>query len=69
MSGGGWARAETRQQPETEQVEADLADALQEHHGEPELGWKPETRFHDGLRETVEWYREHKAWAGRGAKR
>jgi dTDP-glucose 4,6-dehydratase len=34
-----------------------------------ELGWKPETRFHDGLRETVEWYREHRAWAGRGAKR
>jgi len=25
-----------------------------------ELGWKPETRFHDGLAETVEWYREHR---------
>jgi dTDP-glucose 4,6-dehydratase len=32
-----------------------------------ELGWKPETGFHDGLRETVEWYREHRSWAGRGA--
>jgi dTDP-glucose 4,6-dehydratase len=34
-----------------------------------ELGWKPETRFHDGLAETVEWYREHREWAGRGAPR
>jgi dTDP-glucose 4,6-dehydratase len=34
-----------------------------------ELGWKPETRFHDALAETVEWYKANRAWAGRGAKR
>jgi dTDP-glucose 4,6-dehydratase len=26
------------------------------------LGWKPEVRFEDGLRATVEWYREHRDW-------
>jgi len=26
------------------------------------LGWKPEMRFEDGLRITVEWYREHRDW-------
>ncbi|HXJ63474.1 MAG TPA: dTDP-glucose 4,6-dehydratase, partial [Actinomycetota bacterium] len=34
-----------------------------------ELGWRPETGFHDGLQETVEWYRANRSWAGRGAKR
>jgi nucleoside-diphosphate-sugar epimerase len=24
-----------------------------------ELGWKPETRFTDGLKKTAEWYREN----------
>ena len=26
------------------------------------LGWRPETRFEDGLRATVDWYRENRAW-------
>ncbi len=26
------------------------------------LGWKPERSFEDGLRETVDWYREHRDW-------
>jgi dTDP-glucose 4,6-dehydratase len=26
------------------------------------LGWSPRTRFDDGLRATVEWYREHRSW-------
>ncbi len=30
---------------------------------EKELGWRPTTIFEDGLRETVEWYRENRAWA------
>jgi dTDP-D-glucose 4,6-dehydratase len=34
-----------------------------------ELGWKPEARFHDVLAETVDWYREHREWAGRGVRR
>src|SRR3954454_19798137 len=26
------------------------------------LGWQPAKDFHDGLRETVEWYRDNRAW-------
>ena len=27
-----------------------------------ELGWEPETKFEDGIKKTVKWYLEHKAW-------
>src|SRR5436190_8765089 len=27
-----------------------------------ELGWRPEIEFEVGLRDTVEWYREHRGW-------
>jgi dTDP-glucose 4,6-dehydratase len=26
------------------------------------LGWSPQTSFDEGLRRTVDWYREHRAW-------
>ena len=26
------------------------------------LGWRPETPFGDGLRVTLDWYREHLEW-------
>jgi dTDP-glucose 4,6-dehydratase len=26
------------------------------------LGWQPQMPFEDGLRETVEWYRDHRDW-------
>jgi dTDP-glucose 4,6-dehydratase len=26
------------------------------------IGWAPQTSFEDGLRETVEWYRDHRDW-------
>jgi dTDP-glucose 4,6-dehydratase len=26
------------------------------------LGWSPQKRFEDGLRETVDWYRDNRAW-------
>ena len=29
---------------------------------ERELGWRPEIAFDEGLRETVEWYAENRAW-------
>jgi len=28
------------------------------------LGWEPQVRFHDGLQETVAWYRENASWWG-----
>jgi dTDP-glucose 4,6-dehydratase len=27
-----------------------------------EMGWKPEFKFEDGLRETVRWYLDNKTW-------
>ncbi len=27
-----------------------------------ELGWKPEIDFHQGLKETIEWYKNNKSW-------
>jgi dTDP-glucose 4,6-dehydratase len=29
---------------------------------ENELGWKPRTRFEQGIRQTIEWYRQNSAW-------
>ena len=26
------------------------------------LGWEPKTRFEDGIRRTIDWYLEHRAW-------
>ena len=30
-----------------------------------ELGWRPEIAFERGLRDTVDWYREHAEWVRR----
>jgi dTDP-glucose 4,6-dehydratase len=30
-----------------------------------ELGWQPEVSFHDGLRATIEWYRQNGGWVAR----
>ena len=30
-----------------------------------ELGWLPETKFVDGIRETIQWYLENREWWGR----
>jgi len=27
-----------------------------------QLGWRPQVSFEDGVKETIEWYREHHAW-------
>jgi dTDP-glucose 4,6-dehydratase len=29
---------------------------------ERELGWRPRVAFADGLRETIQWYRDHQRW-------
>ena len=40
----------------------DFRYALDNAKIEHELGWRPEIRFEDGLRRTVQWYREHPEW-------
>ncbi|MFO7675243.1 MAG: dTDP-glucose 4,6-dehydratase [bacterium] len=40
----------------------DFRYALDNTKIEHELGWRPETRFEDGLRDTVAWYRENPGW-------
>ena len=27
-----------------------------------EIGWYPETMFHEGIRKTIQWYFEHEDW-------
>ena len=29
---------------------------------ERELGWKPQVKFDEGLRETIDWYRANQDW-------
>ena len=40
----------------------DLRYAIDPTKMRTELGWKPETTFETGLRQTVAWYREHRDW-------
>jgi dTDP-glucose 4,6-dehydratase len=40
----------------------DFRYALDNAKIQRELGWRPETRFEDGLSRTVDWYREHADW-------
>ena len=30
-----------------------------------ETGWSPRMTFEDGLKSTIDWYRENQAWTGR----
>lgn len=43
----------------------DLRYAIDASRAEAELGWRPRHRFEEGLRETVRWYLEHRAWCER----
>ena len=36
--------------------------AIDASRAKTELGWRPETDFHEGLRRTVEWYLGNEAW-------
>jgi len=40
----------------------DLRYAIDPTKMRTELGWKPETTFETGLRQTVQWYRTHRDW-------
>ena len=40
----------------------DFRYALDNAKIQSELGWRPETNFDDGLRRTVNWYRENSNW-------
>ena len=39
--------------------------AVDAARAEAELGWRPAHRFEDGLRATVQWYLDHRAWCDR----
>lgn len=43
----------------------DLRYAIDCSKIERELGWKPLTKFDEGLAATIEWYRSHADWVGR----
>lgn len=43
----------------------DLRYAIDCRKAERELNWKPEVNFRDGLRETIEWYRQNTGWVAR----
>ena len=32
------------------------------HKASNELGWSPQIRFEDGLRDTIAWYEDNTAW-------
>ena len=43
---------------------AELKEALGITQIERELGWKPETNFVHGIRNTIRWYAENREWLG-----
>ena len=42
----------------------DLRYAIDPSKISRELGWLPETKFEDGLRQTIQWYQDNRAWWG-----
>ena len=40
----------------------DLRYAIDPKKIETELGWKPKYTFETGIRQTIEWYLEHREW-------
>lgn len=40
----------------------DLRYAIDPEKIQRELGWHPATEFEDGIRKTIQWYLDHKAW-------
>lgn len=46
----------------TDRLGHDRRYAIDSTKAKRELGWVPEVQFADGLRETVRWYEDHRAW-------
>ena len=40
----------------------DLRYAIDNIKIQTTLGWQPEVRFEDGIRKTIQWYLENRAW-------
>ena len=40
----------------------DLRYAIDPTKIHDELGWLPETRFDDGIRQTIDWYLDNRSW-------
>ena len=40
----------------------DLRYAIDNTKIQTTLGWQPEVRFKDGIRKTIQWYLENRAW-------
>ena len=40
----------------------DLRYAINPEKITTELGWTPETKFEDGIKKTIKWYQENRAW-------
>ena len=49
----GWMVQQAATQAGVDGLDVDATSAL---------GWKPQTTFDDGIRATVEWYRDNRAW-------
>lgn len=46
----------------TDRLGHDRRYAIDPTKAETELGWKPETKWQDGLAATIDWYRENRNW-------
>jgi dTDP-glucose 4,6-dehydratase len=49
----------------TDRLGHDRRYAIEASKAETELGWKPRTVWEDGLRKTINWYRENQDWVNR----